>query len=375
VVQISKFLPGGDQSALRHQNKRRVLRELYEGEALTISAAAKATSLSRPTSQAILTALVDDGLVVLDGFDQVKTGGRPAQRYRFDAHAGRLGGIDIGAHSVAVRVANLEGAPLGAARRSIDTKLSREARLDAAATLLRETAGEGPPLWAVGVGTPGVVDAKGVLQLNVALHDWSAVSLAEELSDRLGCPVQAAKETNLAALGEHRNGAAQGVANVLYVHAGYRIGAGILVDGKPFTGGKGWAGEIGRHPGLGWSTAPAKLHGDLGLDPATDATAEIFARANQGDQKALRAVDTFAKTLAAGTGAAVLVLDPQLIVLGGGIARAGRAILEPIRRHLTDVCYNVPELALSALGEEAVTIGATEIARDHLREALFAGTL
>ncbi|XVV12609.1 ROK family protein [Actinoplanes sp. CA-131856] len=374
MVKIPEALPGGDQSALRNQNKRRVLRELYEGHPLTISGAANVTGLSRPTAQAILTSLAEDGLIVPDGFDQIRTGGRPAQRYRFDADAGRLGGIDIGAHAIAARVTNLEGTVLGAAKRTIDTKLSRAARIDAAAALLRDVAGDGSPIWAVGVGTPGVVDAKGVLQLNVALHDWSEVSLAEELTERLGCPVQAAKETNLAALGEHRTGAAQGVADVLYVHAGYRIGAGILVDGKPFTGGKGWAGEIGRHPALGWGTAPEQLHADLGLDPARDATAEIFARAGNGDPDARQAVDTFAKTLASGAGAAVLALDPQMIVLGGGVARAGNAILTPLRRHLQDVCYNVPEITLSALGEDAVTIGAIEIARDHLRDTLFAQT-
>ena len=179
------------------------------------------------------------------------------------------------------------------------------------------------------------------------------------------------KETNLAALGEHRVGAARDIGDVLYVHAGYRLGAGLLVNGRPFTGGRGWAGEIGRHPVLGWRTAPAELHEALGITQAEDSTAGIFDQAGRGDPRARDAVDTFAKTLAGGIGVMVLTLDPQIVVLGGGIARVGKAILQPIRHHLAAVCYNVPALTLSALGDDAVTIGAIEIAKDHLRDALF----
>ncbi|WP_405056784.1 ROK family protein [Kribbella sp. NBC_01505] len=368
---MPSLLPGGDQSSLRSQNTRRVLQALYDGPSLTIGAVARVTGLSRPTAQAILTALVDDELLILDGFDQVRTGGRPAQRYRFASAAGILGGIDIGAHSVAVRVANLNGALLSSGRRSIRSRLSRAARIDAAVDLLREHAGEGS-FWSVGAGTPGVVDTAGVLRLNVALHDWSEVALTDELTERLGCPVASAKETNLAALGEQRAGNAQGFDDVLYVHAGHRLGVGLLVGGTVFTGGKGWAGEIGKHPALGWEDGPAKLHRDVGIAESDGSTEWIFAQAALGDAKALRAVDTFARTLAAGVGAMVLALDPQLVVLGGGIAQAGRALLEPLRQHLAEVCYVVPELVLSALGEQAVAIGAVELAREGLRASLFA---
>ncbi|MBE3010647.1 ROK family protein [Microbispora sp. NEAU-D428] len=371
---IKETLPGGDQSALRHLNTRRVLQTLYDGPPLTTSGVARATGLSRPTVQGILTALVDTGLLKPDGHDIVRTGGRPAQRYRFNVDAGYLAGVDIGAHAVSVRVANLNGTPFAGARRAVEAATGAAERIEAAAQLLRQTLpADRGRLWAIGVGTPGIVDAAGVVRLSVALPGWTGIRLPEEIGERFGCPVTAMKDTNLAALAEHRVGAAQDSSDVLYVHVGHRLGVGLLVGGRPFTGGTGGAGEIGRHPVLGWEQAPARLLADAGLAATVDENASewVFTRARRGDEGAVKAVDAFARTLADGIGAMVLAVAPQMIVIGGGVARAGTVVLDPIRRHLAEVCYEVPPLAVSALGEDAVNIGAVEAARDHVREQLF----
>ncbi|GAA2800147.1 ROK family protein [Nonomuraea dietziae] len=82
-------------------------------------------------------------------------------------------------------------------------------------------------------------------------------------------------------------------------------------------------------------------------------------------------MDGFARALANGIGAMVLAMDPRLIVIGGGVAKAGTTVLDPIARHLASICYEVPDLQISTLGEDAVTIGAIEVARDRVRAELF----
>ncbi|MET8332417.1 ROK family transcriptional regulator [Streptosporangium canum] len=371
---IRPTLPGGDQSALRHLNTRRVLQVLCDGPPLTISGVAQVAGLSRPTAQAILTTLTDSGLLRPDGHDIVKTGGRPAQRYRFNAAAGLLAGIDIGAHAVSVRIADLNGVLQAGMRRAIPADLPAGERLQTALTLLdralsdQSASGQTTRLWAAGVGTAGIVDSGGAVRLSVAIPGWTGVDLAEEIGRRLDCPVVAMKDANLAVLAEHRHGAGREVSHILYVHAGHRLGVGLLIDGRPFTGGTGAAGEIGRHPGLGWEDAPARLLAAAGAD----AIEAVFARARHGEQRALSAVDGFAQALANGIGAMVLAMDPRLIVIGGGVAKAGTTVLDPIARHLASICYEVPDLQISALGEDAVTIGAIEVARDQVRVELFA---
>ncbi|MCX4787447.1 MULTISPECIES: ROK family transcriptional regulator [unclassified Streptomyces] len=367
-------LPGGDQSALRHLNTSRILQLLYEGPPLAINTISQVTALSRPTVRGIVGSLVEAGRLTLAGQDTARTGGRPAQRYAFDDNAGRLAGVHIDAHGIAVRITDLSGTELTTAHRETPTPLDADERLRAAADLVREQlpAG-GSPLWAVGVGTPGIVDAEGAVRLSVAIPQWSGVRLADRLAELLGRPVVAMKDTNLAVLAEHRVGAARGTPDVLYVHMSNRLGVGILVDGRPFTGRTGAAGEIGRHPGLGWNETPARLRIDAGTahDDTEEAARLVFARARHGDPTARTAVDAYVRALAAGIGAMVLAVDPQLIVLGGSLSGAGPDVLEAVRHQLTQVCYEVPPLTLTALSEDAVSVGGVEAARDLVRDRLF----
>ncbi|WP_326698094.1 ROK family transcriptional regulator [Streptomyces sp. NBC_01754] len=365
--------PGGDQSSLRHLNTSRVLHLLYDGVPLTINALSRVTGLSRPTVRGIVTTLLDAGLLKPDGQDAVRTGGRPAQRYAFDRNAGRLAGLRFDVDGVWARVTDLAGESAVTAHVALPADTAPQQRVDAAATLVRaQLPTPGTPLWAVGAGTPGIVDSAGTVRLSVAIPEWSGTELTRELGERLGCPAMTAKDTNLAALAEHRVGAAQGTPDILYVQMGSRLGVGVLVDGLPFTGRSGAAGEIGRHPELGWQDAPAKLFAASGSarDSAEDAGALAFARAAHGDPEARAAVDAYARALADGIGAMVLAVDPRLIVLGGGLAKAGTVVLDPIRRRLAEICYEAPPLALTALTDDVVTVGGVEAARDLVRGGL-----
>ncbi|WP_373412812.1 ROK family protein [Streptomyces sp. NRRL B-24572] len=95
-------------------------------------------------------------------------------------------------------------------------------------------------------------------------------------------------------------------------------------------------------------------------------------RAAAGDVRGLAAVDAFARSLAMGIGAMILAVDPQLLLIGGGFARSCSAMLEPIERRLAEFIYDVPRLAGSSLGEDAVVIGLAEAARGHVPSLLFA---
>ncbi|WP_177154181.1 ROK family transcriptional regulator [Streptomyces sp. 2131.1] len=368
----SDVLPGGDQSALRHLNTSRILQLLYDGPPLTTNAIAQVTALSRPTVRGIVTALVADGRLTLDGQDATRTGGRPAQRYAFDFDAGRLAGIHIDSDGISVRITDLGGTLLAEAHRPTLAALDPDERVREAADLVREhLAADGPSLWAAGVGTPGIVDARGSVRLSVAIHQWSGVHLSAQLHELLRCPVVAMKDTNLAVLAEHRIGAARGTSDVLYVHLDNRLGVGILVDGTPFTGRTGAAGEIGRHPRLGWADTPAKLSGgSVAALPDAGEAGLVFTRARHGDPAAKATVDSYARAVADGIGAMVLAVDPQLIVLGGALAGAGPAVLEAVREQLNGICYEAPPLTLGALTAGAVAVGGVEAARDLVRGRL-----
>lgn len=371
----SKVLPGGDQSALRHLNTSRVLQLLYEEGPLTVNGLSQVTGLSRPTVRGIVTALQEARLLRRAGEDAVATGGRPAQRYAFDTSAGFLAGVHIDVNRVSVRLADLGGTVLATAERRIEGELSAQERVQRSVALIREQLdGREGQLWALGVGTPGIVDSGGTVRLSVAIPHWSGVRLADELGQRLSCPVAVMKDANAAALAEHREGAARGVPDLLYVQLGERVGVGVLVDGVPFTGCSGAVGEIGRHPVLGWEQNPSRLAAVAAGSPRDsyeETAALLFARARHGDAEARAAVEDYARVLADGVGAMVLAVDPRGVVLGGSLARIGAAqLVEPMRARLEEIVYRVPPVTVTALSADAVAVGGVEVARDLVRDRM-----
>ncbi|MFF7251062.1 ROK family protein [Embleya sp. NPDC008237] len=142
-----------------------------------------------------------------------------------------------------------------------------------------------------------------------------------------------------------------------------------------------------RLPGSGLAARPARSAGtrawagttpprgcwprrESGEDGGAQQAALVLTRARHGDPAARAAVAAYARALAAGVGAMVLAMDPRLIVLGGTLPGAGAAVVDDVREHLADICYDVPPVVLSALTEEAVVVGGVEAARDLLRDGL-----
>ncbi|WP_228979141.1 ROK family transcriptional regulator [Streptomyces sp. DH12] len=373
-------LTGGDPSLLRRINSAVVLHALRGGEARTLTDLTRLTGLSRPTVEGVTEGLIEAGLVIEAGPEEgeVRRQGRPARRFRFRAEAGHLLGIEIGPHRVAALLSGLDGRIIGAGTRQVSETASADERLErvraAVADVLRRTGVARGMLRAVGVGTPGIVEADGRVRLGTALPGWTGLALGERLSRSFRCPVLVENDANAAAVAEHWKGAAIDSDDVVFVLAGLSPGAGALIGGRLHRGFGGAAGEIGALHLLGRGATPETLLSttDEPLHPLDEhAVAEVFARARRGDAGALAAVDRFTQRLVHDVGALVLALDPELVVVGGWAAGLD-GILPPLREELARFCLRPPRVALSLLGEAAVATGALRLALDHVEEQLFA---
>jgi hypothetical protein len=236
-------LAAGDQTLLRRLNATAVLAMLREHGAHTVRELVMRTGLSRPT--------VDGAELVASGWvaelpPEAGGMGRPARRYRFRADAGFVLGIDVGAHKVLGILGDLDGRIVSTHRLAVDPADGARERLAAAATVAHRCAGPVgmDSVRGVGVATPGVVDASGRVTITDALGEWSGLSLADRLGGLVASPVLVENDATLAALAERRRGAAADVDDVLYILAGQRVGAGILLAGKPRRGHHGAAGEL-----------------------------------------------------------------------------------------------------------------------------------
>jgi glucokinase len=254
----------------------------------------------------------------------------------------------------------------------------------------------GPP---IGIGVPGMVDRAGRLRFSPNLPqahgvDWH-VLLSEQMPQRR---FLIENDANLAALAEHRLGAARGFDHVLTVTLGTGIGGALIVDGRLRVGGHGYAGEIGHMVvdpagppcpcgrrgcweryasggGLGLLAREAAMAGRLpavvavaGGDPESVRGEDVTAAALAGDSDAGRVVEEVGWWVGFGLANLACVLDPQRIVLGGGLVAAGQLWLEATRAAYAELVEGGParepvDIVPAALGERAGAVGAALAAR------------
>ncbi len=344
----------------------------------TVTELAAATGLSRPTVEDALTRLADLAVIAELPPAPRSGAGRPARMYQFRPETGVVLGLDIGEHRVVAILADLTGQALATVTQPVAAAASGDERMAVVRSAVRSAlanAGRArSDLWAAAAGTAGMVDASGRVTLSHLIPDWTGRNLAGELRRSLSCPVRIENDANLAALAEHWCGAAVGVDDVVYVHASHRLGAGILIGGKMHRGFGGAAGEIGALRLLHWDSAARHLalrESPIDPDELDDVTDQIFAAARDGDPVSAATVEEFAHDLAAGIAAMVSTVDPELVVIGGRMSRAGDLLTGSVRKRLTALCIRPPRVTVSALADNAVGMGAVRTAVDHVEREVF----
>jgi glucokinase len=266
------------------------------------------------------------------------------------------------------------------------------------------------PLAAVGVSFGGPVDAtQGLVLLSHHVPGWEKVPLREWLDERLGVPAAVDNDANVAALGEHRFGAGQGCDSLLYVTVSTGVGGGWILNGRPYRGADGMAGEIGHM--IIDPAGPVCTCGQRGCLEALAAGPAIARRAQErlaedpqagqalralvggevqaltarhvsqaaeaGDELSRRVLDEAAHALGRGIGSAISLMNPQRVVVGGGVAKSGQRYFGAVRTaaRATAPPEMTVEIVPSALGDDTPLWGAIALAEDCLRgEPITLGT-
>jgi predicted NBD/HSP70 family sugar kinase len=194
--------------------------------------------------------------------------------------------------------------------------------------------------------------------------------------------VRVENDCKLAALAESWRGVARHAGNVVFLLAGLRTGAGLIIDGRLHRGFSNAAGEIGALPAAGWLRAPQHLndwldagHRDADAGRDGDDVEPVFLAARDGDRAAVRAVRGYVRDIAVGASALVLTLDPELVVIGGGFSRSADVLVEPLRRELDRWCLRTPEIRVSEFGDEGVALGAVRLALEEVEATRYDGNL
>ncbi len=374
---VEAAVTGGDLTRLRQLNALSALLALRGSHPLTLTELARRTGLSRPSTEDVVQYLLAqrwvDEVLPLPG-----AMGRPARRYRFRSDAGHVVGIDVGAHKVLAMVADLDGEVVASRRIAVRPETPQADRLavidDAALAALRAAGLRPEEVWAVSVASTGLVDRTGKVSFSV-VPTWTGVDLTGHLRRTFRCPVRAENDCKLAALAERWRGVASDAKDIVYVLAGSRTGAGIIINGQLLRGSAGAAGEVGYLPAVGWARAQEHLRGWRGLPrdlPEEEIASQVFAAARTGDPSAAKAVEAYTKDLALGMSTLILAVDPELVVLGGGFSRSADMLLNPLRQELTRLVIHLPEVRTSTLGDEGAALGAVRHSLDLVEQLVFA---
>ena len=377
-------------------NLRAILGLLRAHNPCSRSDLARYSGLSVPTVSSSVARLERMGLAKRLGTGR-SSGGRPPRLLRFNQAYGYVAGIDINEGLVRVGIADLAGRLLGESTGGIGEKSWPMAVVERTVSLLAALRERlripARRLLAVGVAAPGITDVDAGVVVSVpGMPGWENVPLGRLLAEKTRVPVIVANDVNLAALGEHSCGIAQGEQNFVFVHIGRGVGAGLFINGRLHHGPEWTAGEIGYLlvPG---SAVQAVRKSQMGaLEGAIGAGGverqwrelvvhggasgverlrgvEILDRAAQGDPLAQQIVGKTSEYLAIVCSCLSLILNCSLIVFGGEMG-AHPALFQATRARLEEHDFAHPRLAITQLGADAELQGALRLALETAEAAL-----
>ena len=303
-------------------------------------------------------------------------------------------GIDVGGTTVKFGLFTEEGEPLGTAvlesSRGIEPSLFFEQVAKKALQLMDEYNIHVEELLGVGVGMPGPVRAQRVVTTVVNLG-WGEVDVVAALKPYLPVPIFVGNDANVAALGELWRGAGQGYQSLVLITLGTGVGGGIVIDGKIVEGFHGAGGEIGHMPILDEGVdkecgcgkhdclelicsasgiirrAKEKLIDEGRAEEARSIqeARTVFEMAKVGDRACQEIIEETAEVLGRACGIFSAIVDPEVLVIGGGVSNAGEALLSPLRAAYVRRAFQPTretQIMRATLGSEAGIYGAAKLA-------------
>jgi predicted NBD/HSP70 family sugar kinase len=380
----------GNASAARPQliraiNEQVLLDHIRRSGPVSRTELARLSGLSKPTVSAALGTIERAGLVHATG-QRTGVPGPAAILYEVRPEAGFILGLDVGREFLRGAVADLAGtvrSRLSVRTKALDAMARVQELAGLATTLLGEAGITASQLTQTVIGSPGVYDPKlDTLTLTGRLSGWDSPAVLPALRDEFGPTVMIENDVDAAALAERVHGHGRDIDSFAFVSVGTGIGMGLVLDGKLRHGAHGVAGEISYLPfavGTGSDARDARKRGSFDASASAAAVVraarragvrgassaeKVFAAAARGDLVAAAIVAEEALLVAKAVCTVITVVDPELIVLGGGIGQAP-GFLDAVIDQLRLLAPVLPEVKVSVLGAETVVAGCIAAGLDR----------
>ncbi len=313
-------------------------------------------------------------------------------------------GVDLGGTKIAAALATTRGEILARGRSPTHAQAGPDAVIEGICATINEVlsakALEPSRLLGIGIAAAGIIDsANGKVIFSPNLPGWHEVPLRDAIEQQFGIPAYLGNDANLAALGEWHFGVGEKVANLIYVTVSTGIGGGIIADGKLYTGACGTAGEIGHMTidvngprcrcgnvgcweALASGTALAReavmritegartsIIELVGGDASKIDAKIVGLAARQGDELAQDLVSHLGYYFGVGLANLVNIFNPELILIGGGVAKIGDLLLQPAIKVVKERAFSAPanavEIKPAILGDDSGIMGAVAFVLEH----------
>jgi predicted NBD/HSP70 family sugar kinase len=374
----------GSQTSLREANRARIVDAIKKHGGLTQVELAGATGLSPATVSNIVKELSTSG--VLHTTQSIRSG-RRAQHVTLAHALGLVVGVHFSTRHLRVALADVAHTVVAENHMPLARDHRADNELDKVSLLLNDMLesvdASRDDLLAVGIAVPAPIDrATGTIARSGIMRGWDGVVIAESMERRIKRPVFVDNAANLAALGESRFGAGRGKRNTITIDVGDGIGAGLLLNGQLFRGNHGVAGEFG-HTTIR-ENGPLCRCGNRGclealaggpaiLDELRDhlgslKLGDVVLQAMAGDARCIRAIGDAGRHIGVATANLCNLIDPERVIVGGELSRAGELLLGPMRHAVErSIIVNpdlMPDIVQAQLGMRAAALGAVAYAVD-----------
>jgi glucokinase len=387
----------GNASLIRKMNEDAVLSTVFKHGPITRVEISNFTGLSKPTVYSVVDSLLSEKLLIKDGSTSGDVG-RAAKIFRVNPDAAYVIGIDLGGTNIRVGLANIFGEIV-----SLQTQATGKGNgkdiLDKVLQLCRQVV-ETNEIYrdrvkAIVLGSPGILDPNtGNMLFAPNINGFGDLNVREYCERAFPAEIYIENDVNLAALGEQSNGLVKQNANFAFIAIGTGIGMGLVINGELHYGADNIAGELAYLPVGGNPYDPAnkirgtleeaitgsgiknKLREVLAKKPSAyineDSTMkEVFEAAGaKNDPSAKIIIEYVAKLIAQAILAISIIVNPDLIVLGGGIG-SNELLLKPVLSAVSQVNPVKVKVEISLLGDQATLYGAIALGVKKVREQLF----
>ena len=382
-----------DKVALSNVNKREIINLLRESSPLYKAEIARSCNLSLPTVMKITDEFIENNLVREIGVAK-STGGKPPTLLEFISTAKYIVGVDVGTTNISVIIMDLAANIVTKTQQKTDPEHNFEHVMEQIVSLVTEGIdSSGVPrekLLGIGIGVPGLINSDtGEIVFSPDLG-WKRLDMHKTLQSRLGLPVFIDNVTRAMAMGELYFGLGKHGNNFMCINLGYGIGAAVVIEGRLYTGSNGTSGEFGHitvekdgplcdcgNRGCLEALASANAMSKQARIAIQNGAQSLLLSLSNGQPEnidaklifeAYQAQDALATTIVAqattylgiAIGGIVNFLDPNIIILEGGVSKAGDTLLTPlraeVRKHI--ISGREPHFAISQLSDNAAAVGA-----------------